>query len=102
MKKIINGKKYDTENAEILGYRNNDYFPEDFRFCEETLYRTPSGRYFLFGEGGPLSNYAALQGGGYTSSGRIIPLLEKRAQRWAERYLSADEAEAAFGAAEEA
>ena len=37
MKKIINGKKYDTETAKEVGYWNNGYPCSDFNHCEETL-----------------------------------------------------------------
>jgi len=54
MKKIINGKRYDTETAQLIGsasYSNRT----DFRFWSEELYRKKTGEFFLYGEGGPAS-----------------------------------------------
>ena len=38
MKKIINGRKYDTETAKEIGYWSNGYPCSDFNHCNETLY----------------------------------------------------------------
>ena len=57
MRKYINGHRYDTETAKLLGsdsYSN----PSDFDHWSEELYRTNAGLYFLHGEGGPASKYA--------------------------------------------
>ena len=43
MKKIIGGKKYDAQTAEHLAYYDNGRYPNDFRWFEETLYRTAKG-----------------------------------------------------------
>ena len=55
MKKIINGRKYDTETAKEIGYWSNGYPCSDFNHCEETLYLKKTGEYFLYGEGGALT-----------------------------------------------
>ena len=50
MKKIIEGRVYNTETAKLLGefsYSNR----RDFNYFSEKLYRTKSGAYFLYGEG---------------------------------------------------
>lgn len=96
MKKIINGKRYDTETAKEIGY---DYYsnPRDFNYWEETLYRKNTGEYFLHGEGGPASKYAVTIGQNQWSGGeKIIPLNEQSAKKWAEDHLSADEYEKHF------
>ncbi len=41
MKKIINGKKYDTETATRLADWNNG------GYCKETLYQKHTGEYFM-------------------------------------------------------
>ena len=43
MKKIINGKRYDTETAEKIGVWDNARSISDFDCCEETLYRKRTG-----------------------------------------------------------
>lgn len=96
MKKIINGKRYDTDTAKKIG---DDYYsnPRDFNYWEETLYRKNTGEYFLHGEGGPASKYAVTIGQNQWSGGeKIIPLNEAAAKKWAEDHLSADEYEKYF------
>ena len=97
MKKIIRGKRYDTEKATQCGEYEYSY-KTDFRWVHETLYRKRTGEYFLHGEGGPLSKYAKSIGQGKWSGGEtIIPLTIDAAKEWAERYLDGDEYEKIFG-----
>ena len=100
MKKIINGRKYDTETAKEIGYWSNGYPCSDFNHCEETLYLKKTGEYFLYGEGGALSNYSKIVFGGTTGGSDIIPMNEDRAKIWAEKYLRCEAYEALFGDAE--
>ena len=39
MKKVINGRSYNTETAKELGYQTNGYANNDIYFTGETLYR---------------------------------------------------------------
>ena len=55
-KKIINGKKYDVETARLVDrwtYGN----PSDFYYQDEMLLCKKTGEYFLYAQGGPLSDY---------------------------------------------
>ena len=98
MKKIINGKVYDTATAQCVGEWSNPYTRRDFNWVEETLYRKRTGEFFIFGEGGPRSQYAKEVGMRQWSNGeRIMPLTWDEAREWAEEKLSADEYEQAFG-----
>lgn len=102
MKKIINGKSYDTETAKAVGEWSNNGSWRDFSHMEETLYRKKTGEYFLYGEGGPMTKYAESAGQNSWSSGsKIIPLSHENARQWAEEHLDADEYEAIFGEVEE-
>ena len=101
MKKIINGRKYDTETAKDVGYWSNGYPCSDFNHCEETLYLKKTGEYFLYGEGGALTEYSRDTWDGRTGSSQIIPMTESEAKEWAENKLSCDEYEALFGEVEE-
>ena len=58
MKKIINGKKYNTETAKEVGYRSSGGSTSDFSYWCQTLYRKRTGEFFLYGEGGPMTSYA--------------------------------------------
>ena len=63
MKKIINGKRYDTDTATLIGYNGYNGSHSDFSYWCETLYQKRTGEYFIHGEGGPMSRYAENQGG---------------------------------------
>ena len=103
MKKIINGSLYNTDTARIIGEWDNGYNGSDFNFCRETLHKTKAGKYFLHGEGGPMSKYSESRGNNEWGSGEHIePLTPETAQEWAEEHLTADEYAAAFGEPEEA
>ncbi len=97
MRKVINGRIYDTTTAVKVGstYGGSEYVT-DFTYWQETLYRTPRSRqYFLLGEGGPMTRYARRVGPNEWIGGeRIIPLSEEEALRWAERHLDAETVEA--------
>lgn len=103
MRKIIDGRTYNTETAKELGNWYNMPDESDFTWCEETLYRTTKAAYFLHGRGGPMSPYARSIGqNSWTGSEEIVPLTEAEAREWAEQHLDAEEYEEIFGEAEEA
>jgi hypothetical protein len=93
MKKIINGKKYDTETAMLIGTMVNGYNCKDFHYTSEELYQKKNGEFFLFGEGGPLSIYGEQYGNGRCGSRQIIPYSIEEAQKWVEQQCSTDEYE---------
>ena len=98
MKKIINGKKYDTDAAEYLVlHRSRTGTFEDY---DEVLYRTKTGEFFLAGKGGPLSKYRQKEGNGWRNGERIIPLKEGEAKAWVEENAN-DKYEEIFGKVEE-
>lgn len=97
MKKVINGRRYDTDSAKEIGY---DSFLNrtDFNYWVETLYQKSTGEFFLYGEGGPMSRYAKAIGVNEWSSGeRIMPLSVEKARTWVEEHLTAGEYEKIFG-----
>ena len=90
MKKIINRKLYDTETATFIG-ADSYGFPRDFRYWHEELYMNNSGEFFVYGEGGPLSEYAVSVGSNETSGSEKIRLLSKdEAIEWGENHLDPD------------
>lgn len=98
MKKIINGKMYDTETAKEVASCYHGEGPRDFRHYSETLYKKRTGEYFLAGEGGPMTHYAVSTGQNSWSGGeKIIPLTYSEATEWAEREMDADDYQAEFG-----
>lgn len=101
MKKIINGRRYDTETAKFLGEDSYSNWG-DFHFWEETLYQKRTGEFFLHGVGGPASKYAETVGQNqWTGGEKIIPLSFDKARDWAEKHLGGDEYEEIFGPVEE-
>jgi len=98
MKKIINGKLYDTDTAKLISRSYHGEGPRDFRHYSEELYRKRTGEYFLYGEGGPMSRYAESCGQNSWSGGeKLIPLDYKAATEWAEENMDADDYQAEFG-----
>ena len=102
MRKVINGRTYNTETSKLIGSWDNGIYGNDFRSCDESLYKNTKGAYFLAGEGGPLSKYAVTYGNETSGSKELVPMTTEEAQEWAEERLDAEECEAEFGVQEEA
>lgn len=101
MKKIINGKMYNTETATFVGIDSYSY-PSDFNWWEEELYKKKTGEFFLYGKGGAMSRYSEACGqNSWCGGSQIVPLSTTDARLWAEKHLTADEYESIFGPAEE-
>lgn len=101
-KTIINGKAYNTETARFLGSHSDNLSRRDFRFYYEELYLKKTGEFFLSGEGGPMSAYAAYYDDGMRGSGtRILPLTEAEAREWVENNLDYEDYIEIFGEPEE-
>ncbi len=58
MKKIVDGKLYDSdaETTEHIATHNPVADRGDFNFLREELHKTASGQYFIAGEGGPMTD----------------------------------------------
>lgn len=102
MRKVIEGRTYNTETSKIIGSWTNGHMVNDFYFCEETLYKNTKEAYFLRGAGGGYSDYAVVQGDSRGWGEAIIPLTSAQARQWAEKHLDANEYEAEFGEQPEA
>ena len=98
MKSIINGKRYDTEKADLLATASSNLGKSDFSWWREELYRTKRSKaFFLAGEGHARSHYAQHHGQGtYGPGEKITPLTDEAAFEWAQKQLTADEVEAIF------
>lgn len=98
MKKIIKGRVYNTDTAELVGEWANTYNTRDFNFCIEKLYRKKTGEFFIHGRGGAMSKYAVSVGSNNMSgSEQIRPVSFEYAKQWAEEHLTADAYEKLFG-----
>lgn len=102
MKKIINGRKYDTETAKEMAWDEYNGSCSDFQWWQETLYQKRTGEFFLFGRGGAMSKYAESCGQNSWSGGSdILPLTLDEAKEWVEEHVDADTYEKIFGEVEE-
>ena len=87
MKKVIEGKLYDTETADILHAWDNNLPNSDFNNCAEALYRTRNGRFFIEGIGGAMSRWSESCSDNSRSGGKgILPLGVDDALVWAEEH----------------
>ncbi len=103
MRKIIDGKAYDTTTATVVCDISPSGFSRgDFEYEESYLYKSPRGRFFIAGTGGPMSRWAQAEGQNGRRGGSGIEVLdEAEARGFCERHGSAEEFEAAFGVPEE-
>lgn len=101
MKKIINGKMYNTETATfVCNYWNGlSYF--DFRYVTEDLYRKKTGEYFIKYNGGALSKYAESYGDGRCEGAGIKPVSREFAMRFVNRNATPEVYIKEFGEVEE-
>ena len=97
MQQIIDGKKYDTEKAELIGIYQYG-FAQDFHYIIESLYVTKKSKvYFIAGEGGPNSKYRKSVGQNtWSGSEEIVPLTKEQAFEWAQDYLDTEDVECHF------
>lgn len=98
MKRIINGKRYDTETAEIVadvGSHGTSF--SDFAHHDTQLYRTKRGNWFVAGEGGPLSQWSRSVGNGYSGGSGIHVLSADEARALLEQHHETEALEQYFG-----
>lgn len=97
MKKIIRGKKYDTDTAKKVADITNGYPVNDFHYFSEELYLKKSGEFFLHGEGGALSKYSGRDGDMMCYGEKIVPLSLEEAAAWCEKHTDVEVYEGLFG-----
>jgi hypothetical protein len=92
VKKLINGKLFNTDTATFIGDGCSKCGMSDFNWFSEKLFKTKKGQFFLVGEGGPMSKWAQSCGTNSWGSGSGMKLLTReQALEWAETYLDVDE-----------
>ena len=82
MKKIIDGKLYDSDKAEQLALSTNKYPPGNSYFEAEMLYRSPQGQLFIYGHGGPLSGYGITKGNTHYGGEELWLVTEEEAKEF--------------------
>ena len=102
MRKIINGKMYDTGTAEEIDWCENMTNPGNYSYCKEILYRKKTGEFFLHGKGNAASMYAEVQADRMRSPGeKIVPISEEHAKIWVEEHCCVDTYIELFGDVDE-
>ena len=96
MKRILDGKRYNTETAEKIASYSNGLGKGNFRNYDETLYKTKNGNWFLSGEGGPMTKYSHPCGNMTSGGEAIIPMDPDEARRWLESHDKTDALESHF------
>lgn len=64
MRKIVNGKIYDTTTAKYMCSVSCNLYGSDFAWHDTSLYRSPKGQWFLAGEGNAYSMWGREGAGG--------------------------------------
>lgn len=98
LKKVIDGKLYNTETATMIAEYWNGLTNSDFNHISEELYRTKNGNFFLAGNGGAMTKYCQKSGNNsFCGSEKIIPITEDEAKAWLEKNSDAETYIATFG-----
>lgn len=97
MKKIINGKVYDTDKAAFIARADHDNIKDATgATCKQALYRKKTGEFFVHLEGTSITLHNIFQHD-YRQGRGIYPLTYDQAAKWAEDELTAEKWEDIFG-----
>lgn len=97
MKKVIDGKRYNTETATKVAEYEPFANRTDFNWWCEELYKTKKGKWFIYGEGGANSPYSKRVESNVKSGGEdIIAISDYEALKWLEIHNFVDEIEEYF------
>lgn len=85
MKRIINGKTYNTETAQhICDLPSPTCDESNFNYNNTSLYRAKKGTYFIAGEGGYMSQWSRREENSWVNGSGIRVITKKEAQELAE------------------
>jgi hypothetical protein len=86
MIKIIDGKRYNTETAELI-FKWTNGMVGSFKYREKELYRTKNGNWFLYHYGGPMTDMAIPTGlNEWSGSEDIEPVDENEVFDFLQKY----------------
>lgn len=104
MRKIIDGRTYDTATADKLCEISDvgQTFPSsDYRWERTSLYRSPKGRFFIAGSSGPLARWAIPVRGGKGEGSGLKLIDESEARTLIEQHADHATYVTAFGEPDE-
>lgn len=84
MKRVIDGKLYNTETATHIGADKSNHPRSDFNYEDTSLYVTAKGAFFIAGQGGALSRWCTFEGNCRSGGEGIQALTTAEALQWAE------------------
>tara|TARA_R110002153_G_scaffold212997_1_gene365531 strand:- start:324 stop:635 length:312 start_codon:yes stop_codon:yes gene_type:complete len=96
MKKIIEGKIYNTKTATMVCDTGNNLSVSDFGYERSGLYMTKKGAFFCAGRGGAMSSYTSYANGQTSGSSGCYPVTIEDALTIAERHASSEVIEKFF------
>ena len=102
MKKVIDGKLYDTNTGIKVIAMDNGKYSDDFNNYNATIYRTKKGALFIFEDGGAYSKMGRTLGSGASGGSSDMKVLTdeqavEMIQEWhADRYISVSECQEAL------
>lgn len=86
MKRVIDGKLYDTDKATCIASAESSCCKSDFGWWEEELYVTDKGRFFIAGEGHANSRWAEPCGNMRGPGSGMIAMTKNEALEWCEQH----------------
>ena len=86
MKKIIAGKRYDTDTATLIASYNNGLNESDLDHIFEELYMTKKGQWFMRAQGGAMTLYGIIVGNEERGSKDLILCSEQDALVWLDEH----------------
>ena len=93
MKKIIDGKAYNTATAdevcEITPHDHRNLYTSDFTHETTHLYKTEKGQWFIAGSGGALTRWATRNGNGRLAGDGLKLVTDDEAKEFLEEFGSA-------------
>lgn len=98
MRKIIDGKLYDTDTATKICEIYCPHHRGDFQWHDTALYRTKNNAFFLAGRGGAASMWARAVPSGSTGGEGLRAVSIEEAKRLVEQNADVATYEEAFGA----
>lgn len=81
MKKVIDGKTYNTDTAKLIVAKDSNLPHNDLDYWYEELYQTKDGDYFIYGEGGAASFFSRPRPSDWSGPGEdIFPISKEIAE----------------------